>query len=148
MRERERERYFFFFGSFYFFREPGAQINLQLTFQFSCNLEEGMPFWHASDSWFWMLSRQSLNTNPLSAHIISLLLDLIWKTHKVKLPLWGPLIDFSRKLWAIKQCFHFNTWILTLCELVYFLPKQPYPYSHFLDNYFWYSVHFVFWDTD
>lgn len=39
---------------------------------------------------FWMLSRQILNTKPLSAHIISLLLDLIWETPKVKLPLWGP----------------------------------------------------------
>ena len=33
-----------------FLQGAKAQINLQLTFQFSCYLEEEMLFWHNSDS--------------------------------------------------------------------------------------------------
>lgn len=106
-----------------------------ITVNLSIFLLSGRRYAVLAHIWFWMLSRQILNTNLPSAHIISLLPDLIGESHKVKLTLWGP----PPQLTSIGS-FHFNPWTFTVCELVSFLPKHPYSYSNFLDNYFWYPV--------
>lgn len=62
----------------------GAKSPNQFTVNLSIFLLSGRRNVVLAQFWFWKLSRQILNTNPLSAHIISLLLDLIMRNPQSK----------------------------------------------------------------
>ena len=62
----------------------GAKSPNQFTVNLSIFLLSGRRNVVLAQFWFWKLSRQILNTNPLSAYIISLLLDLIMRNPQSK----------------------------------------------------------------